>query len=214
MKKLLLIGGGGHARVVLDAVKGGRVYRPVGLVDPALTKGIRVGGVPVLGGDEVLPGLYQRGLKACIIAVGGGANPGQRTLLAVRLERMGFTFASVIHPRAVISPRVVLGPGAFVAAGAVINGGARIGSHAIINTGAIVEHDCHIGSFAHIAPGVTLGGSVRVGDQALVGLGSSVRPGLRIGEGATVGVGSAVVADVPAGAVAFGNPCRQVEGKK
>lgn len=214
MKKILVIGGGGHARVLLDALEAGRRWRAAGVVDPGLAAGTLVQGARVLGADDMLPRFFKKGVKHCIIAVGGASDAPLRPRLARMLAALGFKFVSVVHPRAVVSRHAVLGNGVFVAAGAVINPGARVGDHAIVNTGAVVDHDCLLGAFAHIAPGAVLAGAVSVGEAATVGAGAAVRPGITIGAGALVGAGSAVVADVPAGAVAYGNPCRAAGGKK
>lgn len=89
-------------------------------------------------------------------------------------------------------------------AGCVVQTGASIGAHVILNTGATVSHDCQVGAFSHIAVGAHLAGNVTVGEGVLIGAGVTARPGARIGDGATVGAGASVIADVPAGATAFG----------
>ncbi len=214
MKKIVVVGGGGHARVVLDAIAAGRAYRVVGVTDPRAASGSRVQGVPVLGSDGKLPGLFRRGVTHCIVAVGGAQDPSARPRLAARLAKMGFSFVNVVHPAAVVSPRAILGQGIYVAAGAIINAGAEIGDHAIINTNACVDHDCRLGAFVHAAPGAALSGGVVVGEGSHLGTGCAVSPSVRIGARTIVGVGSAVVSDIPAGAVAFGNPCRVVKRNK
>ncbi len=209
MKKIVLMGAGGHAGVVLEALLSARVYTVVGVTVSSPTPSGSFRGIPVLGSDEVLSKIYRQGVRLCFLAV-GGESPSARVRLAQRAEKIGFSFVNIIHPNAVISSTATLATGVYVAPGSVINAGAQIGRHSIINTNACVEHDCILGKFVHVAPGVTLSGGVHVGDETHLGTGCSVSHGVRIGAGAVIGVGSAVVSDIPARVVAFGNPCRKI----
>jgi UDP-perosamine 4-acetyltransferase len=176
----------------------------VGLLDPHPTD-VEVLGVPVLGGDELLPGLLRQGVAAAVVAIGANL---RRQQIGQSLLATGFALPFVAHPSAIISPSATIAQGTVVMARAVVGTLANIGELALINTGAIVEHDNHIGQAAHIAPGVVLAGRVRVGQRALVGVGSAVRPGTSIGDDSIVGAGSTVVADVPSGAIVVGTPAR------
>jgi len=199
---VVLVGAGGHARVVAAALKAaGRRVRCV-LDDDATLVGSDVLGVPVVGvpADGAIPCG-----TAAVLTVGDNA---ARQRLATRLKLV--RFVPVTHPRAFIDPDAAVGAGTVLMAGAVVQPGVTIGSHAIINTGATVDHDCRIGDFAHVAPGANLAGWVEVGEGALVGVGASVRDRVRIGAWAIVGAGAAVVSDVPDGATAVGVPARVI----
>lgn len=202
-RRLILIGGGGHATVVAEA---------------ATLAGFEVAGFLDDRADAAMS--HAESERRCLGPLRDSAAVQDRDWivavgdLALREELIAAApggdgarpAAVVIHPSAVVSPSARIGAGVFIGPGAIVNARAEIGAHAIINSGAVVEHDCRIGMNAHIAPRVALGGTSRVGDRALVGIGASVLPGVTIGRGATVGVGAAVVGDVADGATVAGVP--------
>lgn len=207
---VIIIGAGGHARVVADALlcAGQRV---LGFVDrDAALHGSRLLGLPVLGGDEVLAQHDARGLQLANGIGGIEAGPSTRQQVQARLQTAGWRFVAVRHPRAVVSASAVLGEGCQLLACSVVQPGARIGQGSIVNTAAVVEHDCRIGSWTHIAPRALLCGDVQCGDFVHVGAGAVLRQGVRIGNGTLVAAGAVVVHDVHGGLVA-GVPARTME---
>lgn len=203
------LGAGGHARVVLEALLARGGSHVVGLLDPRPElAGTRVLGVPVLGGDELLARLHSEGIHHAFVGIGSVGDAGARRRVFESLERAGFDLVAAIHPSAVVSPSVQMGRGPIILAGSVINAGARLGDDVIVNTGAIVEHDCVLEDHVHVATGARLSGAVHVGEGAHVGTGASIRQGVRVGRGSIVGVGAAVVSDVPEGVVVVGVPAR------
>lgn len=208
--RVVILGAGGHARVVIDVLRRQSLHEIVGLLDAARA-GATVDGLPVLGGDERLPELRDSGVTHGLVGVGAVKDPQLRVRLYERLRTAGFTAVTAVHPAAIVAAGVAIGAGTAVMAGAVINPGASVGENVIINTGAIVEHDCSIAAHAHVSPGAVLCGAVRVGAAAHVGAGSTVREGVTIGEGATVGAGAVVVADVDPWTLVVGVPARSRE---
>ena len=202
---IVVYGGSGHGRVVIEALRAGGAYEPVVVLDPALEG--EIDGVPV-DGDDAAPALRSGGVTAAAIGVGAVGDTALRRRLHAVAHEIGFDLPAVVHPRASVAATATLAPGSFVASGALVGPGARIGEGAIVNSNAVVDHDCLVGAFAHIAPGAALSGAVEVGADALVGTGAAVVQGVRIGAGAVVGAGAAVVADVPSGALAVGVPAR------
>lgn len=207
MTNIVVVGAGGHARVVADVIRLGAEYQVRGFLDGenASRRGTEFEGAAVLGGDEVLLGLREEGVRHAAVAVGDNA---ARLRIADQLLELGFELPALVHPDATVAASVHLGAGTVVFARAVVNPATRLGRVVIINTAASVDHDCEIGDAVHIAPGAHLAGGVKVASGALVGIGAAVRPRLTIGRNAVVGAGAAVVADVAAGTTVAGVPAR------
>ena len=204
MVKILIVGSGGHARVVADGLLAAG-SRPLGYLSRDAEPGTEGPlGLPVLGGDKDAAGIDH---DAVILAIGDNR---ARKNVADAYRDTGETFATMVHPSAVIAPDAVIEPGCMVCAGAVVNSGSRIRAHTILNTGCTVDHDCDIGPFAHVAPGVNLAGNVAVGEGGFVGIGACAVPGITFGEWATAGAGSAVIRDVEPNTTVAGVPARKI----
>jgi len=201
--KIVIIGGGGHARVVADILRSMDGMEPLGFITSDLPPGSSGPmGLPVLGGDDAVGSIAHDGL---VVAVGDNAT---RERLFTRFAAQGETLVSAIHPSAVLAQDVVLGCGCMVCAGAIVNTGAEIGDNVILNTGSVTDHDCRIGDHSHVAPGAKLAGAVRIGVGVLVGLGAAVLPGVVMGERAVAGAGAVVLGDVVPGLTVVGVPAR------
>ncbi len=212
MMRVIGLGAGGHAKVVIEILRLTGGYELVGLLDPNQRLcGSRVSDVPVLGNDSLLPKLYSQDVRHAFIGVGGTRDTKPRRTLYESVLHEGFELVDAIHPNSVVSHSARLGIGPTVMAGAVVNADATLGDNVIVNSTAIVEHDCVIEDHVHIATGAKLGGNVRVGAGAHIGLGASVRQSITIGADAVVGAGAVVVKDVPQGVLVVGVPARPVE---
>ncbi len=207
---LILIGAGGHATAVVDAIRASGAFRLAALLDSTLRPGSPRFGLEVRGDESLLAeACRESGARLVVVAIGD--NWRRREAMRHAEERVpGLAFASVVHPSATVAAGVVVGPGTVVLAGAVVVAGSRLGRGCIVNTLASLDHDGELGDHASLAPGVVTGGRVHVGECAAVGLGARVVHAIRIGEHAVVGAGSLVLEDVPAGVVVYGSPARVV----
>jgi UDP-perosamine 4-acetyltransferase len=199
---VLVLGGGGHAKPVIEALRAGGLA-VAGILDDARHEALL--GAPWLGTMAALAGLARTGIEQAVVAIGDNA---LRSRLAEACRAAGLDLPPLVHPAAMISPSASVEAGAQVMARAVVGPLARIGPLALVNTGAIVEHDVAIGEAAHVAPGAVLCGGASLGARALLGAGAVVRPGARIGAAALVLPGAAVGQDVPEGARWGGVPAR------
>lgn len=200
-EKVILIGGSGHAKVVIDCIRAAG-DTPVGILDDGLAPGTQVLGVPVLGSTDK----WQDFTQYCfLIAIGSNA---VRKKFARTLEVRWHT---AVHPSAVVSDYASLGQGTVVMAGAVINADARVGEHCIVNTGAVVEHDCRLEDFVHIAPKAALGGNVTLGIGSWIGIGAAVKNNTAVCSRCVIGAGAAVVKDITQPGTYVGVPAKKTK---
>ena len=207
--RCVILGGGCHAAVVIDALRAAGAAQPYAVLDhDAERAGEDVLGVPIRGGDEVLPSLIREGVTCFMVGLGGvGDNRPRRRLYEWGLA-FGLTPLMVRHPSAVCSTSAQVGAGSLLLAAAVVNARAVLGVNVIVNTGAIVEHDCILGDHVHVATGARMASTVCIEGGAHVGAGATIRQCVTIGEGAVVGAGAVVLKDVEAWSVVVGVPAR------
>ncbi|MDD4781998.1 MAG: acetyltransferase [Tissierellia bacterium] len=210
-KKLLLIGGGGHCKSVLDSILSLNEYSEIGIIDKNEKIGRNILGIPIIGCDDDLSKLYHDGYHYAFVTVGNIGKPSLRIKLYKMLETIGFGIPNIIDSTAIISNQVKMERGIFVGKNVVVNVGTSIKNGSIINTGSIIEHDCIINQFCHIAPGSVLCGEIEVGEHTHVGAGSVIKQQIRIGSNTIIGMGSVVLKDIKANVVAYGNPCKEVK---
>ncbi|MFQ5427129.1 MAG: acetyltransferase, partial [Gaiellales bacterium] len=200
-RSLLVFGGGGLSKSIIDVVRQRGKLEPLCVVDDGLEVGADVLGVPVVGGRATLGALHGHGLVRAVNAVGAIGDIGTRVAIFEALGEHGFELPVVVDVSASVAASAQLADGAQVFALAMVGSEAHIGRGAIVNSGAIVSHDCEIGAYTHVAPGALLAGEVRVGESVLVGMGVTARVGLRIGDGAIIGNGSTLRGDVESGTI-------------
>lgn len=209
--RILLVGGGGHCRSVLDCLLRLGTYDEIGIVDQNPDAGPSLMGTPIIGTDGDLPALFAGGWINAAVTLGSVGCPNRRRFLYRRLKEIGFALPPIVDCSSIVGCETVLKEGIFIGKRAILNCRVQVGPCSIINTGAIIEHDCRIGAFAHISPGSTLCGEVRIGENTHIGAGTVVRQQIEIGRNAIIGAGSVVVQDIPDAAEAYGNPCRVVK---
>lgn len=203
MNKIGVIGGGGHAKVIIDIIKkNGYKNDEIFILDDNLQLGTKVLDVEVKG--KVIDCLKFPKETKFIIAIG---NNKIREKIASEYK---LNYTSFIHPKSIIGEDVKIGKGCVVMAGVVINSGSIISNHAIVNTSVSIDHDSKLEDFVHLSPGVHMGGTVRIGKRSWVGVGSSVKNNITIGEDVTIGVGSVVVKDIKEKGVYVGCPAKKL----
>ena len=193
-KKIFLLGAGGHAKVVLDAIeKSG--FSVCGIINPFSEVDPFFSGTKVLGGDDLIDSLNPH---ADIIANGLGATPKNllNKKVSIPWKARGFQFLTVMHPSIIVGRKVSFGPGSQVMAGCTLQSNISIGSGVVINTASNVDHDCKIGNHTFISPSVALCGGVEVGEDCFIGSGAILLPGVKLGNGVLIAAGAVVDRDV------------------
>jgi UDP-N-acetylbacillosamine N-acetyltransferase len=210
LDKVVVWGTSGHASVVTDILELQNKYHIHGYLDDIYIDrhGTLFCGKKILGGKEQLDILRQSGVEHIILGFG---NNEARMLLAKKVEDMGFTLISAIHPTSVIANTATIKEGSVICANSVINPNSVIGRNVIINTSASVDHDCLIEDGVHICPGVLIAGKVTIHRGAWIGIGATVIENISVGKGSIIGAGSVVVHDIPEGVIAHGVPARVVK---
>ena len=210
---IVIVGAGGHGKVVLDILQYNRDNHLAGFIDDARrSKGKIIDGIPVIGSTAALGKLIVRNhIEGAIVAIGDNHT---RARVYARLKILGITLVNALHPGAILARDVKVGEGVVIASGAKINTGTKIGNNVIINTGVIIDHDNNIEDDVHISPGVKLSGNVTIKKYSHVGLGVKVVSRITIGENVTVGGGAVVLEDIPANTVAVGVPAKVIKHKE
>lgn len=205
----VIVGAGGHGRVVLDVMLHEGRHDVVGFLDsnPDLHSQ-RVDGVAVLGPLQRLETLNNEGVEGVIVAIG---HNGTRRNFCEQVQRYGFELVNAIHPSANIANNVTLGKGVVVAAGVLVCAHCQIGDAVILNTGCLVDHETMIGTASHICPGVKIAGRVIVESGAFIGIGATIIQHVRVGHDAVVGAGAVVLKDAAPLSTVVGLPAREVK---
>jgi len=209
-RQCVVVGGGGHAKVVIEVLRAQRACVPVAVTDPR-PRGRDVLGVRIVGSDDAWPTLLKNGVKRFILGIGSVGDNRPRATLFKRAVAAGLEPVTACHPSAVVSESARLGAGTLVAPQAAVNPEAAIGANCIINTAAVVEHDCIVGDHVHVCPGARLSGGVHVGEGAFIGAGAVIREGVRIGAWSVVGAGAVVLGNVAAKQRVAGVPARSIK---
>ena len=202
-RPIVLLGGGGHAKMCIDILRQMGGYEIVGILDRLLPVGSNVFGVPVVGtdSDENLAAQFEAGVRHAVNAVGASLRHELRAKIHERLVGVGFALPNLIHPTAAVEPSVEMGDGNQIMANATIGSAVVLGDNCIVNSGSVVCHDSVLEDHVHIAPGSTLAGGVTVGENTLIGMGVTVFLGVTIGSEVRVTNGKHVFNDIADGTI-------------
>lgn len=209
MEKIIIIGGGGHAKVLISILKRINIYEIVGYTD--INNKDKILGVRYLGNDSCLSELFRKGVKNAVLGLGHLKKNKLRKRILMEIQNLNFKFPKIISNTATINEEVEIGCGTVVMDGAIINSGTKIGKFCIINTKSSIDHDCIIGDHTHIAPGVTLSGGVNIGNNVLICAGATIIQNKIIVEGTTVGAGATVINNIDEIGVYIGVPAKRQE---
>ncbi len=194
--EIIVYGGGGHGKSVIDMIHTLRTYHIHGIVDDGLVPGTSVMGIPVVGNSQILPDLHVQGIWQAVNAVGGIGDISSRIKVFHLLAEHGFVCPPVIHPSAFVESNAKISAAVQVFPQAYVGSEVHIGFGVIVNTGAIVSHDCDLGDYANVSPGALLAGGVRIGKGTLIGMGVTVNLGVEIGSNVRVGNNATVKSHV------------------
>ncbi|HVN96706.1 MAG TPA: acetyltransferase [Syntrophorhabdaceae bacterium] len=201
-ESVIVIGAGGHAKVVVSTLIAAGVEVSKIYDDHADKWKSSIFGIPIVG---PLSDIGDDSSVAAITAIGDNKT---RKRVVARFPHL--RWIAVVHPAAYVHPNARIGQGTVVFAKAVVQPDAVIGDHCIVNTGATVDHDCRIGNYVHISPGVNLAGDVQLLEGVFCGIGSKVINGITVGRWSSVGAGGVVVSDLPDASVAVGVPAKVI----
>jgi sugar O-acyltransferase (sialic acid O-acetyltransferase NeuD family) len=206
--QILLVGGGGHCKSVIEAIESEGKYNISGIIDAPEKVGQTVLGYPIIGTDSDLPQLVSK-VGNVIITVGQLKNAAVRIRIFEQLKELGANLPVIIAATARVSKHASLGEGTVVLHNALVNAGAEVGANTIINTGAVIEHDVRIGNHCHISTGALVNGDCEIGNQVLIGSGAVLKQGIKIAGNAVVGAGAVVLQNVNNAEVVVGNPAKE-----
>ncbi len=209
MKSCIILGGGGHSKVVIETIYLLKEFKPLYIIDSDKEKwGKEVLGVKIIGGDELLSNY--RDIKYFAIGVGSVKDNSLRKKLYDYALSLGFEPLNLIHPRAYVSPSAKIEKGCQILAYSIVNSEAKIGENVLINTGAIIEHDCILENHIHVSIGAKIASSVKMESLSFIGAGAVVKQGVKIGKGVVVGAGAVVLKDVLPYKIVAGVPAKEI----
>lgn len=191
---ILLLGGGGHCRALIDLIEQTSDFAVAGIVEAQASSG-QVLGYPIVGTDADLPGLVQQ-TPHCLISVGQVKQADLRMKLFDLALQAGAQFPRVISPQAYVSEHAEIGEGTVVMHQALVNVGAKIGHNCIINSQALIEHDAIIGDHCHISTGARINGDIKIGNGCLIGSSAVIKQGVSIVDNVIIGAGALIMKDI------------------
>lgn len=211
MDKILLVGGGGHCKSIIDSIIEKDEYEIIGIIDKKENVGKNILGFNIIGSDEELKSFYEEGIKKAFISIGSIGNVNIRKKIYDKLKFIGYELPIIMDKTSIISRFVNIEEGTYIGKNSIINANSSIGRCCIINTGVLIEHDCYVEEFVHLAPRSILCGNVKVNECSHIGANSVIIQGINIGKETIIGSGSNVVKDINEYSIAYGNPCNIIK---
>ncbi|MDF9795200.1 sugar O-acyltransferase (sialic acid O-acetyltransferase NeuD family) [Catalinimonas alkaloidigena] len=208
-KEIILIGGGGHCKSVIDVIEQEGSYTIKGIIDVAEKVGQQVSAYNIIGTEEELPEFLEASPYA-VVTVGQVRDSALRIKLFERIKKAGGQLPVIISPRAYVSPRAEIGEGSVVMHAACVNAGVKVGLNAIINSQALIEHDAVVGDYCHISTAAVINGDCQVGNEVLIGSRAALRQGVKIADKVLVGMGSVVLHDILTAGIYAGVPAHKL----
>lgn len=195
--KVIIYGGGGLSKMIIEAVRVLGVYQIIGIIDDNMKKGQDVIGSPVLGGAEILKDLAKEGIRTAVNSVGGIGDYRVRLSVFETLAKAGFICPVIVHPTAHVDPSAKLEAGVLVLAQSYVSGNARVGMGTMINNSVVISHDCVLGVCTNFSPGAMIAGDATIGDFTQIGMNATVNIGVHVGSECLIGNGATIKKDVP-----------------
>jgi UDP-perosamine 4-acetyltransferase len=211
MHDLIIVGNGGHAKVVIDILEERGEYNILGIITKNKSDEIGIGCYEILGDDNLLKELFNKGVKVAVMGIGGYTDNSLRKRIYENLKKIGFQVISAIHPTASISRTVLMGEGNVVFSGVVINPYVRLGNNIIVATGSTIDHDTVIKDHSFISAGVTVGAETKIEEEVLLALGSKVISGVTICKGAMIGAGCVITGNICEPGTYVGVPGKRIK---
>lgn len=208
VNEVLIIGAGGHCRVVLSILRFYRNFNVIGIADrDSKNIGEEISGSVIKYLWNDFTEIYEKGTRYTVIAIGDN---NERKEIFSRLSSIGFEIPTIIHPSAIIEKDAVLGNGCVICMGVKIGTQVTIGKNGIVYTGSIIDHEAKIGDHVFLAPGCNIAGRVTIGDSSFVGIGSTIKEKIIVGDKAVIGAGSVVISDISDNTTVAGVPAKTI----
>lgn len=212
MERIILVGAGGHAKTVVETIERTGAYKIAGFVAPGDIGEEVYLSHKIMGNDDHLGELYNKGIRHAFVCIGFMGLPSARERLYTELKKVGFNVPIIIDPSSVVASDVTIGEGTYIGRNAIINADARIGKMCIINSAAVVEHECSIGDFSHVAVSAVICGQTAIGANVFIGANATVIQNVTIGNGSVIGTGSLVMTNIEDKTKVLGSKILKIQG--
>ena len=214
MKKIVIIGASGHAKVIIDIIEKRNEYQIIGLIDSYKEANQKLMGYTILGKEDLIPKLMEKqNIIGGVIAIGD--NWSRHTVRdVIKTMAPKFKFLPAIHPNAILCNNLKIEPGVVIMAGAIVNSESKIEEFCILNTNSSLGHDSIMGSFSSLAPNSTIGGHVTIGEFSAVSIGATIVQDIKIGMHTIIGASSLVLKDIGNNILAYGIPAIKIKNRQ